>query len=74
MVREGSPYSLYEYADAIKEVSAAHSIPCHDLFYSSGMHPKNEKHLEKYFADGVHPNDLGHERIASGIINFIKSL
>lgn len=60
-----------DYVNAIKEVAAYYSVPVLDLFNSSNMNPYIESQRQ-YFADDLHPNQLGAQRLAlliSQVIN-----
>lgn len=60
-----------DYVNAIKEVAAYYSVPVLDLFNSSNMNPYIESQRQ-YFADDLHPNRLGAQRLAlliSQVIN-----
>ena len=52
-----------DYVNAIKEVAAYYSVPVLDLFNSSNMNPYIESQRQ-YFADDLHPNQLGAQRLA----------
>ena len=45
-----------------------------DFYNDLGIDPNKSEDNKKYFADGLHPNDLGHEVIADKIISFISKL
>lgn len=62
---------LREYVHIIKEVAEFYSLPVLDLFANSGIYPVIPAHKEKYTADGLHPNDLGHRILARRVIKFI---
>ena len=55
---------LVSYVNAIREVAALYSIPVLDLWSMSGIAPRDPKNSALYTTDGLHPNDLGAERIA----------
>lgn len=65
---------LADYVKAIKEVTEYYSIPTLDLFAVSGIQPKVECNRVLYCPDGLHPNDAGHEKIASRLAAFLKNL
>ncbi len=67
-------HRLKPFVDAIREVSEYYSLPVLDLFATSGMQPAVDTVNQKYFADGLHPNDEGYRVIAEKIISFIKSM
>lgn len=61
-------------AETIKEVAAYYSLPVLDLYAVSNLNPELPVVRETFMPDGLHPNDAGHERIASRLIGFLKSL
>ena len=62
------------FIKAIREVCEYYSIPVLDLYKESGMHGNVWAWCEKYMPDGLHPNDLGHEIIASKLQKFLERL
>lgn len=64
---------LYQYVAMIKEAANRFYLPVLDLFANSGIYPANPAHREKYTADGLHPNDLGHKIIANMVTDFIEN-
>ena len=61
------------YAEAVKAVAAEFAIPVLDAFNEWGMKPIADKEKDAYFsADGLHPNDNGHRRIAEKIYEYVK--
>ena len=69
--REGN---LKAYVEAVKNVCEYYSLPVFDLYAESGIQPRLQSIKEKYCPDGLHPNDSGHEILASMIAGFLKSL
>jgi lysophospholipase L1-like esterase len=65
---------LKEYVNIIKEVAEYYSLPVLDLWSVSGIQPRVEINKKTYCPDGLHPNDLGHELIASRLEGFLKTL
>ncbi len=65
---------LSRYVEVIREVAQYYSLPVCDLFANSGLQPNIPAIRERYFPDGLHPNDKGHERIAERLGEFLKSL
>lgn len=65
---------LSGYVKIIKEVSLYYGLPVLDLFATSGIQPKVEIIKQLYMPDGLHPSDLGAERIAERLYNFLSSL
>lgn len=73
--------SLQQISDAIIQVCAKYSIPVLDLYRCSGLFPWNTDANNYYFTapgsgspDGLHPNDLGHQKIADKILAFLNTL
>lgn len=66
--------TLKQYVTAIKEVCEHWSIPVLDLFKISGMCPEVQSFKTQFMPDGLHPNELGHERFAHLISSFLESL
>ena len=65
---------LVEYVNIIKEIAEYYSLPVLDLWSVSGLQPRVAVIKEKYVPDGLHPNDLGHERMAEVIGNFLANI
>ena len=63
-----------EYAEAMKEIGALHSIPVLDLYSSSGISTFDDDNAHGLLADGLHPNDKGQNVIARKIMQFIRNL
>lgn len=55
--------ALWDYVDVIREVAEFYSLHVVDLYAESGIQPDVEFLKERFAPDGLHPNDLGHERI-----------
>ena len=66
--------TLEDYVDAIKEVAAYYAIPVLDLYRISGFQPEIEENRSLYMPDGLHPSDLGHERIYNLLKGMLKRL
>ena len=66
--------NLKTYVDVIREVAEYYSLPVLDLYKESGLQPKVPIINEKYFADGLHPNNEGHKVIAKKIASFLQTL
>lgn len=68
----GNPRGLHieDYVDVVKEASGVWSVPVIDLYAESGLFPIRDSHA-KYFKsatdDRLHPNALGHWRLAEVI-------
>ena len=62
--------SLTDYVDAIIEVCRMYSIPVLDNYSNIGIYPKNSTQKSIYTADGLHPNEEGHKKIANEILKF----
>ena len=68
-------YTLKDYSDAIIEICSYYSIPVIDFYSISGLNPHIDTSL---FGDtdgkAVHPNEAGHERMASLVVAYLQSL
>lgn len=65
---------LKGYVDAIREVAQYYSLPVLDLFKDSGLQPEVEAINERFFADGLHPNDEGHKVLSDLVKKFLMKL
>lgn len=66
--------SLKAISQAIKDVAEYYSFPVVDMFAIANLNPELPIIQETFMPDGLHPNDAGHERIASRLIGFLKAL
>lgn len=71
--REGRP-PLSAFVSIIREVCEIYSVPVVDLYKNAGICPANEISKLTYTQDGLHPNDVGMERIADRLGAFLESL
>lgn len=62
-------FSLYDFANAVKDVSAYYGVPCIDVHGEAGINTFNHT---AYIADIVHPNDEGGKLLANAVINGLK--
>lgn len=67
-------FPLERYVDAITAICGYYSIPVLDLYRNSGLQPAVPVLKKQYMPDGLHPNDLGHMRIADRLQGFLQSL
>ncbi|MBQ4630008.1 MAG: SGNH/GDSL hydrolase family protein [Clostridia bacterium] len=65
---------LKDFVDVIKQTAQYYSIPIIDLYGASGMCSAVEVQNKLYFADGLHPNDVGHAKLASVVESFLKNM
>ena len=65
---------LKAYVGAIRIAAEMFSLPVLDLYAEGGMQPMVKAQNELYFADGVHPNDKGYERIARLMMRFFENI
>lgn len=67
--------TMLDYRNAIMERCAHYAIPCIDLYAECGMDvAHNTAHYDYFSADGVHPNDAGHQRVHDRILSAVKLL
>ena len=62
---------LIDYVKVIKEYVDLYGLKYIDLFNDFFPEPPEEE--SEFFADGLHPNDNGHKKIAEKICQFIKN-
>ena len=64
------------YCEMLIEICNKRSIPVLDLFHNSNLHPNDSGFRTEFFADadGVHPNNKGHAKIAPMIYEFLNKL
>ena len=65
---------LYDYVQEIRRNAEYFSLPVLDLWATAGMQPEVPVINATYFADGIHPNDFGYERLFHLVDKFIESL
>lgn len=65
---------LVAYVDTIKETARQFDIPVLDLYRNIGIDPHDAEQNEKYTADGLHFNDLGHHVLAKVVADFLQAL
>ena len=65
-----------KYCDMLLEICRRRSIPVLDLFHNSNLHPDKSDYRDEFYAnaDGVHPNDKGHAKIAPMIHRFLEQI
>lgn len=68
---QSSNYDYNTYSDACRDVAYFYSLPFVDLNNGSGISKFNGA---QYFSDGIHPNVAGAKRIASLVIDKLKSI
>ena len=64
---------MQDIANAVKEVSAKYGIPVLDVFNEGGLYPKIQAQYDAYYADGVHLNAAGQQKLAQMHYKFIES-
>lgn len=63
-----------DYVDQIKKTAAQYSLPVLDLYANAGIQPAIQAQKELFIPDGLHPNDLGNQRIAERLQAFLEAL
>ena len=71
-VANGAGKTLEDYVNAIKDVCARYSVPVIDLFSISGLNPVIAGIKSTYMPDGLHPNALGHQKIAVYMAKYLN--
>lgn len=73
---------MSDYVTALKQIAEYRGVPFLDLYHCSNLRPENAANRAACYydgeldgnGDGVHPNALGHQIIASKIYQFVKNL
>ena len=65
---------LRDFVQAEREVAEFYSLPVLDLWAKLGIQPLVPEQKKLYFADLVHPNDAGHEKIAYTLKRFLENM
>ncbi len=71
---EASHPILKDYVDMIRKTAEYYSLPVLDLYVASGLQPNVPAIQESFIPDGVHPNDAGHEIMATKILHALCNL
>ena len=71
-VANGAGKTLEDYVNAIKDVCVRYSVPVIDLFSISGLNPVIAGIKSTYMPDGLHPNALGHQKIAAYMAKYLN--
>lgn len=64
-------HKLIEYVEATINLGKLYSLPVLDLYSVSGL---TERTLDALTRDGLHPNDMGYDRISEKIFRFLLSI
>ena len=64
-------HKLIDYVDAVKALGEMYSLPVVDMYANSGF---TKKTLPTYTMDGLHPNDVGYERMGLYLTKFIMNV
>ena len=63
---------LVDYVRVIRQVAEYYAIPVLDVYANSGIQPNVPAICKRFTIDGLHPNELGHARIADCLERFLK--
>lgn len=64
-------HKLTDYVEAIKDIGARYSVPVCDIYANSGI---NMLTLDVDTRDGLHPNDVGYEKMGRYAAKFINNI
>ncbi len=73
-INSSNGLTLKPYADMIKQTAEYYSLPVLDLYANSGICPEIQEQNELYTVDGLHPHDVGYERLAKKLKTFLELL
>ena len=63
---------IFKYINSTLKVCFDHSIPCINLYSAMGTTPRNSAQYEAYYADTVHFNTAGQERLSKVLQKYIE--
>lgn len=66
-----SGHKLVDYVNAIKAIGEMYGIPVCDMYSNSGI---TKLTFGSYLMDGLHPHDIGYERMGGYATNFIENI
>ena len=72
--KDGETICLRTYVNIIREMAEYYSLPILDLYAESGFQPKLSIMREKFFPDGLHPNDAGYDILADLVLAKLRSM
>lgn len=64
-------HKLIDYVNAVREIGERNSIPVCDMYANSGINALN---LYTYTMDGLHPNNVGYERMGAYCSAYLKNI
>ncbi len=73
-LKQADALPLEGYVKIIEETAKHFDVHILNLMEELHIDPNNPEEREKYTVDGLHFNDLGHERIALLLKNYLESL
>ena len=62
---------LIDYVNAIKKIGDMYGLPVCDMYGNSGF---TKKTLATYTMDGLHPNDVGYQRMGDYLTGFLNAV
>ena len=71
--KKNAGHILADYVKAIREVAGRFDLKIIDLFSEAGLDPNDKEVGAKYFADGLHPNNAGHSKLAEVIADALTN-
>ncbi len=73
----GQKLYIDDYVEALRQAGSVWSVPVIDLFSESGLYPameSNSIYIANPATDRLHPNDLGHQRIAATVERHLATI
>lgn len=73
----GQGLYIDDYVEVLREAGSLWSVPVIDLFGESGLYPSfvsNDAYIANTSTDRLHPNDLGHKRIAATVERHLTTI
>ena len=63
-----------KYVNAMLDICGKYAVPVLDMYHEGLISTRTDALSALYFADGLHPNELGHRVMARKIANFLNRL
>lgn len=73
----GQKLYIDDYVEVLRKAGSVWSVPVIDLFSESGLYPaidSNSIYVANSATDRLHPNDLGHQRIAATVARHLSGI
>lgn len=73
-IKHGIKVTLSDYREIIRKVATKNGFNILDLTNVAELNPLIEENNNKYFSDGLHPNDSGHSILGQKVYEFLINI